>query len=198
MRKKEGNKELDIFNASIEVFAKKGFYNAKISEIAKKAKVSVGSVYVYYKNKDYILYTIFDKLWENLYKQLKEVVSRKDLRIDKKHDALIDMIFDTFTENPYLAIVIVHEQQRLIMRNPNEFTPYYAKFSKIADNIIKDGVREGVFNKNINPKITSLFLHGAFRELINSWANNPNLFSLNKIRKNIKLLSKFGMLCSKE
>lgn len=197
MRKKEGNKEVDIFNASIEVFANKGFFNAKISEIAKKAKVSVGSVYVYYKNKDYILYKIFDNVWENLHMQLKDVVSRKEMRIDNKHDALIDMIFDTFTENPSLAIVIVHEQQRLITRNPKEFTPHYEKFSRLADKIIKDGISAGVFNKNIDPKITSLFLHGAFRELINSWANNPKLFSLNKIRKNIKLLSKFGMLCSK-
>ena len=194
MRKKEGHKEVDILNASIEVFAKKGFFNAKISEIAKKAKVSVGSVYVYYKNKDYILYKIFDDVWLNLYNQLKEVVSRKGMSIDKKHDALIDMIFDTFTENTCLAVVMVHEQQRLITRNPKEFTPYYEKFSRLADKLIKDGIKGKVFNKDINPKMASLFIHGAYRELINSWANDPSLFSLNSIRKNLKLLLNFGLL----
>lgn len=194
MRKKEGNKEIDIINAAILVFATKGFFNAKISEIAKKAKVSVGSVYVYYESKDYILYKIFDDVWGSLYHKLKDTVARKDLSIEKKHDALIDMIFDTFTENSSIAIVIAHEQQRLLMRNPKEFTPYYEKFNLLGNKIIKDGIRLKVYNKDINPHISSLFLHGAFRELINSWANNQKMFSLNMIRKNIKSLSKFGLL----
>jgi len=194
MRKKEGNKELDIINAAILVFATKGFFNAKISEIAKKAKVSVGSVYVYYESKDYILYKIFDDVWGSLYRKLKDTVARKDLSIEKKHDALIDMIFDTFTENSSIAIVIAHEQQRLITRNPKEFTPYYEMFNRLGNKIIKDGVRLKVYNKDINPHISSLFLHGAFRELINTWANNQKMFSLNMIRKNIKSLSKFGLL----
>ncbi|MFA5011902.1 MAG: TetR/AcrR family transcriptional regulator [Ignavibacteria bacterium] len=194
MRKKEGNKEIDIINAAIQVFASKGFFNAKISEIAKKAKVSVGSVYVYYKSKDYVLYKIFDDVWGCLYYKLKETVARKDLSIEKKHDALIDMIFDTFTENTSIAIVIAHEQQRLLMRNPIEFTPYYEMFNRLGNRIIKEGIKQKVFNKEINPKISSLFLHGAFRELINNWANNQKMFSLNLIRKNIKSLSKSGLL----
>lgn len=194
MRKKEGNKEIDIINAAIQVFASKGFFNAKISEIAKKAKVSVGSVYVYYRSKDYVLYKIFDDVWGRLYYKLKETVARKDLSIEKKHDALIDMIFDTFTENTSIAIVIAHEQQRLLMRNPKEFTPYYEMFNRLGNRIIKDGIKQKVFNKEINPKISSLFLHGAFRELINNWANNQKMFSLNLIRRNIKSLSKSGLL----
>ncbi len=194
MRKKEGNKEIDIINAAVQVFASKGYFNAKISEIAKKAKVSVGSVYVYYKSKDYILYKIFDDVWGCLYHKLKETVARKDLSIEKKHDALIDMIFDTFTENTSIAIVIAHEQQRLLMRNPKEFTPYYEMFNRLGNKIIKDGIKQKVYNKEINPKISSLFLHGAFRELINSWANDQKMFSLNLIRKNIKSFSKYGLL----
>lgn len=198
MRKKEGNKEIDIINAAIQVFASKGFFNAKISEIAKKAKVSVGSVYVYYKSKDYILYKIFDDVWSDLYNQLKDTVARKDLSIEKKHDALIDMIFDTFTKNTSIAIVVAHEQQRLLMRNPKEFTPYYEMFNRLGNKIIKDGIKLNVYSKDINPTISSLFLHGAFRELINTWANNQSMFSLNLIRKNIKSLSKYGLLRNKK
>lgn len=194
MRKKEGNKELDIINAAIKVFAEKGFFDSKISDIAEQANVSVGSVYVYYESKEHILYKIFDDIWSSLYKQAKVIVSRKDLSIEKKHDAIIDIIFDAFTRNTSLAIVVAHEQQRLLLRNSKEFTPYLEKFAALGDKITKDGIKKKVFASDIDPQISRLFLHSAFRELINAWAVNPRKFTLNKIRNNFKKLSKYGLL----
>ena len=194
MRKKEGNKEIDIINAAIEVFANKGFFDSKISDIAELANVSVGSVYVYYESKENILYKIFDDICGSLYKQALIIAADKKLSIEKKHDAIIDTIFDAFTKNTSLAIVIAHEQQRLLLRNPKEFTPFFEKFAAIGDKLTKEGIRTKVFAPDIDPQISRLFLHSAFRELINSWAVNPKKFPLNKIRNNFKILSKFGLL----
>ena len=58
MRVKEGNKREDIIKAAIKVFAKNGFHNAKISKIAEVANVAAGSVYLYFKSKEDILYQI--------------------------------------------------------------------------------------------------------------------------------------------
>ena len=46
MRVKEGNKEKDIIEAAISIFAKDGYRNAKISKISDAAKVATGSVYI--------------------------------------------------------------------------------------------------------------------------------------------------------
>jgi len=194
MRKKEGNKEADIFTAAISVFAEEGFFEARISKIAEAANVSIGSIYVYYENKDDILYKIFEKIWGGLYCNLTELVLRKDLSIVEKYDAMIDMIFDTFTENSSTAIVIAHEQQRILMRNPEKFTPFYEKFVGLGEKIVKEGIKKGTFNPNINVKIFRHFLLGAFRDLINSWAISPKEFPLNAMRQNIKFLSKYGLL----
>jgi TetR/AcrR family transcriptional regulator, fatty acid metabolism regulator protein len=194
MRKKEGNKEEDILKAAIEVFAQAGFYDAKISKIAELANVSIGSIYVYYQNKDDIIYKIFDKLWGSLYYNLEALVNRSDLSMVEKYDAMIDMIFDTFTENSSTAIVIAHEQQRLLLRNKENFTPYYDKFIDLGEKIVKEGIRKKVFNPNIDSNIFRHFLLGAFRDLINSWATAPEEFHLNDVRRNIKFLSKYGIL----
>lgn len=194
MRKKEGQKEVDILAAAISVFAEAGFYDAKISKIAEMANVSIGSIYVYYENKDDILFKIFEKIWGGLYNNLNELVSRKDLSMVEKYDAMIDMIFDTFTENSATAIVIAHEQQRLLMRYPKKFTPFYEKFVGLGEKIVKEGIKKGTFNPNINVNIFRHFLLGAFRDLINSWAVNPKDFPLNAMRQNIKFLSKYGLL----
>ncbi len=197
MRTKEGNKEVVILNASISIFAKTGFHHAKISKIAKLAKVSIGSIYVYYENKDDLLYKIFDKIWGGLYKKLKELVSRENISMVEKYDAMIDMIFDTFTENSSIAIVISHEQQSVQMRSPKKFTPYYEKFVSLGEKIVKEGIKKGIFNSDINVNIFRHFLLGAFRDLISSWAISPKKFPLNRLRKNIKYLSKYGLLIHK-
>lgn len=197
MRKKEGNKELDILNSALEVFAEAGFFEAKISKIAELANVSVGSVYVYYKSKNDLLYKIFDNIWGGLYNNLNTLIMRKDITMIEKYDAMIDMIFDTFTENTSTAIVIAHEQQRILMRNPEEFTPNYENFVKLGEKIVKEGIKDGTFNPNINVNIFRHFLLGAFRDLINSWAQNKKDFPLNLMRQNIKYLSKYGLLLHK-
>ena len=79
MRLKEGHKEKDIIDAAIKVFAEFGYHNAKISTIAKKANVATGSVYVYYKNKEDILFNIFDKLWQELFEKLRIVSDNNSL-----------------------------------------------------------------------------------------------------------------------
>jgi TetR/AcrR family fatty acid metabolism transcriptional regulator len=194
MRKKEGNKESDILSAAVSVFAESGFFDAKISEIAELAKVSIGSIYVYYENKDDLLFKIFEKIWGGLYENLSDLVTRKDLSVVEKYDAMIDMIFDTFTENSSTAIVIAHEQQRILMRNPEKFTPYYEMFVGLGEKIVKEGITKCIFNPNINVKIFRHFLLGAFRDLINSWAISPKEFPLKAMRQNIKFLTKYGLL----
>ena len=194
MRKKEGNKEVDILSAAIKVFAECGFFDAKIAKIAELANVSIGSIYVYYENKDDILFKIFEQIWGGLYHNLESLVGRKDLTMVDKYDAMIDMIFDTFTENSATAIVIAHEQQRILMRTPEKFTPFYEQFVGLGERIVKEGIKKGIFNPNINVNIFRHFLLGAFRDLINSWAVSPKDFPLNTMRQNVKFLSKYGLL----
>jgi TetR/AcrR family fatty acid metabolism transcriptional regulator len=194
MRRKEGNKEADILAAAINVFAELGFFEAKIAKIAEMANVSIGSIYVYYKSKDDILFKIFEQIWGGLYRNLDGLVIRKDISMVEKYDSMIDMIFDTFTENSSTAIVIAHEQQRILMRSPEKFTPSYEKFVGLGEKIVKEGIKKGTFNPNIDVNIFRHFLLGAFRDLINSWAVNPKEFPLNTMRSSIKYLSKYGLL----
>jgi len=56
---KKNTKE-KIFDASVDLFSKKGFNDVTVREIAKKAKIREGSIYNHYKNKEAILDTIID------------------------------------------------------------------------------------------------------------------------------------------
>ena len=50
----------DIALASIALFCEKGIQQTSIDQIAKSAGVAKGTIYLYFKNKEEIVFTIWD------------------------------------------------------------------------------------------------------------------------------------------
>ena len=193
MRTKEGNKEKDILEAAVKVFAGQGYHRAKISKIAEIAGVAAGSVYVYFENKEDILLKIFDSLWGTLYMELKKFYENKSLSPQEQIDSMIDLVFDTFTENPALALVFVNEQDHLIQKNKTGFTNYFDSCLEVGEEVFRLGIKQKAFNENLDVKIFRYYILGALRNLLRQWAQDPKAFPLNKIRQNVKFLTKNGI-----
>src|ERR1700716_1331157 len=60
-----------ILRAAIDVFARNGYFNAKVSEIAKAAGVADGTIYLYFDNKEDLLVTIFREHTRNYLQSLE-------------------------------------------------------------------------------------------------------------------------------
>ncbi|MBU1100941.1 MAG: TetR/AcrR family transcriptional regulator [Bacteroidetes bacterium] len=193
MRTKEGNKDKDILEAAVKVFAEYGYHKSKISKIAEVANVATGSVYVYFKNKEDILLRIFEELWEKLFHEYRKIARGKELQPANKFDKMIDMIFDLFTENPALAMVFVNEQNHLMLTNEDQFTKNYDKFLDEGIFVIKEGISDGTFSKDLDLAIFRHYIFGAIRNLLHNWAKEPRNFTLNNIRQNIKYLTMNGI-----
>jgi len=193
MRNKEGNKEADILEAAIKVFAKFGYHNSRISQIAKEAGIASGSVYLYYKNKEEVLASIFKNVWQQLFNEITQIYNRKDLSSIVKLEYLIDLIFDIFSANPSLAIVFVNEQIHL-HKESSLFVKYYDEFFKKGEQIIEEGIKSGSINPNINVKTFKFFLLGGMRYLLENWAKDVKNFPLTTLRQNVKLIIKKGIL----
>ncbi len=193
MRTKEGNKEIDILEAAIKVFAESGFHKAKISTIAEEAKVATGSVYLYYKNKNALLNKIFVDFWSRMYNDAHTLQKRTDLNNYEKLDALIDLLFDSFSQNPKLAIVVINEQHHVV--KGDEITAeFFNKFLLSGENIIKDGIKDSIINPNINVEVLRHFLLGSIRYLLDHWAKFPQSITIHLIRQNVKQIIKKGIL----
>lgn len=193
MRKKEGNKEQDIINAAIEVFAKQGYHEAKISEIAAIANVATGSVYLYFESKEDLLVKIFSGLWVKLISLVKSIYDRDDLSSIEKLHGFIDTVFDVFTANSKLALLFVKEQPHFLQDKDNKLNILYNNFLEIGEKIINEGVNKNLFNRNLDKKITKNFIYGGVRHLLHLWAINPNEYPLNKVRQDIKYIVKKGI-----
>src|SRR3989442_104513 len=56
---RDPDKPQQIIDAAIRVFARHGYYNSRVSDIAKEAGMASGTIYLYFKTKDDILVTLF-------------------------------------------------------------------------------------------------------------------------------------------
>jgi len=194
MRKKEGNKEQAILNAAVKVFAQNGYHRSKISSIADQAGVATGSVYLYYKNKESILLTIFDQLWTELTNNLRETVKRSDIDPSKKLDLVIDQFFDNFIANPSLASVFVNEQHHLIKDRRGNVAKHYNDFLDLAEEIIREGVQKKTFNPEIDIKLFRHFITGGLRSVLLLWSQQSSTLPLQRIRQNVKFFIKHGLI----
>jgi TetR/AcrR family fatty acid metabolism transcriptional regulator len=193
LRIKEGNKEKDIIEAAVKVFAEYGYHNSKISKIAETAGVATGSVYVYYKNKEDILLKIFSDLWLKLNNDFDLIIENSAISSLEKLDGMIDLIFDAFSENPSLAMVFVEEQNYLERMRESNHLLFYNKFLDKGEEIITKGIEEGNISNNFDLAIFRDFVFGAIRHLVHCWAKDAKQFPINKTRLNVKYLVKNGI-----
>jgi TetR/AcrR family transcriptional regulator, fatty acid metabolism regulator protein len=194
MRKREGNKEKGILDASIKIIAQHGYHRAKISSIAEQAGIATGSVYLYFKDKEAILLTIFDQLWVGLTDNLRSTVKQTDIDPSKKLDLVIDHFFDIFITNPSLASVFVNEQHHLIKEKRGNVAKHYNDFLDLAEEIIREGVQRKIFNPDVDIKLFRQFITGGLRSVLSHWSQQSHSLPLQRVRQNVKFFIKHGLL----
>ena len=169
---KSVDKHEKIIRAAVKVFAKKGFFSARISDIAKVAKVADGTIYLYFNNKFDILLSVFDIEIGKLISQVKEQIEQETnpcrmLGIFAlKHLSLI-------RDNRGLAEIIQME-----LRQNNKLIKEYrvTKFSEYVDiisNIIRQGQEQNLFRKDVQPGIAKRAFFGALDEMSRLWILSP-------------------------
>jgi TetR/AcrR family fatty acid metabolism transcriptional regulator len=160
------DKHAKIIKAAVKVFAKNGFYNSRVSEIAKEAQVADGTVYLYFKNKDDILIRLFEEEMDKIITNMKEEMERVADPSEKlRKFALIHL--NMVRENKNLAEVIQVE-----LRQSSKFMHEYKnrkfiEYLNIISGIVKDGQRTGHFRPDVMPGLFKRSFFGALDELSN-------------------------------
>lgn len=191
---KTSDKHQKIIEAAIKVFARKGFYNARISDIAKEAKVADGTIYLYFNNKYDILITLFEEEIGKIILQVKQLLEgetdpKKMLEIFALHHLKL------MEGKKDLAEVLQME-----LRQSNKFMREYrnTKFIEYVDivsNIIHKGQAMYVFKKDILPGIAKRAFFGALDETARLWVLSPNnQYKIEEAAKQISDMFLYGML----
>jgi TetR/AcrR family fatty acid metabolism transcriptional regulator len=168
LKEKDRGKHDQIIEAAVKIFAKKGFYNAKVSEIAREASVADGTIYLYFKNKDDILISLFEEKMHFWIEQVEEVISKVDDPLEKIRAFVAQHLY-MIREHKHLA-----EVMQIELRQSSKFMRRYVpvKFLEYLDligKIIEEGKEEGVIRQDVIPAIAKRALFGALDEMLLYW-----------------------------
>ena len=164
----EPDKHQQIIEAAVRIFARNGYYNSRVSDIAKEAGIASGTIYLYFKTKDDILVTLFrDKMAEFVGALRKAIAEEPDAA--SKVRRLVSLHFCMLEENPQLAEVVQVElrQGQKFFRGASsqEIGAYFA----LIGSVLEEGLAEGRFRSSLPVKVATKMLFGAMDQMATSW-----------------------------
>jgi len=167
-KKKNTEKYYRIIQAATKMFARKGFYKTRISEIAMEAQVADGTVYIYFENKDDILISLFEEQMKVVIDNMVGQISKEDDPVKKLEKfALIHL--QLIEQNPNMAEIIqveVRQSSKFMKEYKNE---KFAQYLDLIGEIVREGQENGVFKKEVIPGIAKRAFFGALDEMSRFW-----------------------------
>lgn len=174
-RKKE--KYQLILDAALKVIAESGYHNAQVSRIAKEAGVADGTIYLYFKNKEDILISVFKEKLGDLVSQFHSSMSESS----SAEEALRSMCTIHYTElenNVPLAYVTQIELRQSSIELRKAIGDVVKTYIHLIEQVLKRGMEEGSFRADLDVKLTRLLLFGAMDEVVTSWIISGQKYSL--------------------
>jgi TetR/AcrR family transcriptional regulator, fatty acid metabolism regulator protein len=174
---RDPGKPQQIIDAAIRVFARNGYYNSRVSDIAREAGIASGTIYLYFKTKDDILVTLFRE-------KMAEWVAQVRRRIADEPDAvakirrLIALHFSVLEGDPHLAEVVQVE-----LRQGNKFfrgasAHEVSAYFDLIGAVLHEGIAAGQFRPDLPVKMATKMLFGAMDQVATSWVLGKRAYQL--------------------
>jgi len=182
-----------ILRAAVDVFAQSGYFNAKVSDIAKAAGVADGTIYLYFDGKEDLLVTIFREhtrsYLQSLERDLLAISSPEDrMRVAIRHH------METLGRDRALAIVsqveLRHSLKFMSLLSQQEVADYL----NILRKIVEHGQSEGVFRRNLHPALVAKAVFGVLDEMVTSWILSDKEYVLAEQSEQVADLLLTGLL----
>jgi len=157
-----------IIEAAVKVFAQKGFYTANVKDVAKAAGVADGTIYLYFKNKDDLLISLFEH-------KMREILIRFEEALKKINDPLeqlkvfIREYFELIEEDTDLSDVFQVELRQSSKFLKDYHNQQFANYLNIIADIIDSGKEIGFFRPEMDTNIGKIFIFGAIDEVARQW-----------------------------
>jgi TetR/AcrR family fatty acid metabolism transcriptional regulator len=176
-KKHKNNKYHLILEAAVKVFARQGFYQSTVAQIAKEAGVADGTIYLYFKNKDDILVNFFHYKTKQVFERFRVEVDKVEGGLDKLRN-LIRRHLTEFQRDRDMAILYqvgTHQIDRLAEEQIREMSKMY---QDIVSEIVEVGQQEGSIRKDLYVGLVKRFILGGVDEVINTWLHSKSDYDL--------------------
>jgi TetR/AcrR family fatty acid metabolism transcriptional regulator len=176
------------------VFARRGFYQAKVSEIAREAKVADGTIYLYFENKDDILISLFEEQMRAVLDNMRARISAESTPTAKLEQFALTHL-RLIEQNKDMAEIIqveLRQSSKFMKSYKNE---QFASYLNLIADIVREGQDAGVFRKDVIPDLAKRVFFGALDELSRFWVlSSYRKYDIETAAKQISAYFLYGLV----
>jgi TetR/AcrR family transcriptional regulator, fatty acid metabolism regulator protein len=157
-----------ILDAAVRVFARQGFNQCRVSDIADEAGVAYGLVYHYFRSKDEVLDTLFLERWNVMLDVIRDL-DGQDLPPREKLYAIASFIVDSYRHDPELMKVIIVEVTRAANSFGQTHLEKITEAYELIAGIVARAQADGAFKDTVTPRFAALAFYGAIEQVLSGW-----------------------------
>jgi TetR/AcrR family fatty acid metabolism transcriptional regulator len=169
-----------ILRAATDIFAERGFFNAQVADVARAAGVAAGTVYLYFRSKDDLLVSIFERVMTEAIAEGRAALAGLADPLERLR-RIARLHLDRLSRDRDLAVVFQVE-----LRQTTKFMERFSNtqlrdYLGILRQAVADGQAAGVVRSDVNPTLAAKMLFGALDEMATNWMLSHRRTSLDGV-----------------
>jgi TetR/AcrR family fatty acid metabolism transcriptional regulator len=191
--KQQKPKYKQIIDAAVIVIAENGYHHAQVSKIAKQAGVADGTIYLYFKNKEDILISLFQEKMGLFVEKIRQEIAGKSTSKEKLL-TLIQKHFSMLAADHHLAIVTQLELRQSNKELRLKINEVLKGYLMVVDEVLTVGIETGEFRDDLDVRLARQMVFGTIDETITTWVMNDQKYDLTAIAPRVHdlLIKGFG------
>jgi TetR/AcrR family transcriptional regulator, fatty acid metabolism regulator protein len=184
--KRKEAKRQRILDAAVLEIARRGYYGTTVATIAGRAEVADGTIYLYFKNKEHLLLSIFERAMGRFIDEARGIVDHPDLAAEEKLRRIVALHLTLLGADRDLAVIFQvefrHTLHVLRLLSRSRIQEYLGLIARVVD----QGKRDGVFRHQVNALFTAKVVFGILDEMVTDWVLS---------RKNTRMAARAEPVC---
>ena len=166
-----------ILRAAIDTFAARGFFHAQVADVAKAAGVAAGTVYLYFRGKDDLLISIFERTMKEAIAEGRRSVAPIDDPVERLRE-IARLHLDRLSRDRALAVVFQIELRQSTKFMERFSTTYLREYLGLIRDVIVEGQVAGAFREDLNATLAAKLFFGGLDEMATNWILSKRRYKL--------------------
>ena len=190
--KRNKPKYKQIIDAAVIAIAESGYHQAQVSKIAKQAGIADGTVYLYFKNKEDILISLFEEKMGVFVENLQQII-KDETSASEKLGQMVENHFQVLANDRHLATVTQLELRQSNKEIRLKINAVLKEYLKLLDQILIEGMVSGDFNPTMDVRIARQMVFGTIDEISTTWVMNENRYDLMELAPKVNMMLLNGL-----
>jgi len=166
-----------LLDAARLVFARTGFFSAQVADVARAADLAAGTVYLYFRNKDDLLISLFDRTMREALADGRAALRDTADPVRRLH-RLAELHLGRLGRDRDLAVVFQIELRQSTKFMARFSTTLLGDYLDLIREVIVDGQAKNVLRSDMSPSMAAKIFFGALDEMATNWVLSDRRYAL--------------------